>query len=70
MESLAPVYTADLFLPLHAELIALLRDLDRSIQTADLVDQPEAARLMAGPDPALRDGVDLVGRLLSSLGHA
>ena len=28
MESLTPMYTAELFLPLHAELVSLLRGLD------------------------------------------
>src|SRR5688500_3659800 len=41
---------------------------DRVLEAAELVDEAAFLRLRAGPDAALRDLVDLLGRLVARLG--
>ena len=45
---------------------ALLGEIDRLVQAADLVDEANLPRLLAGPDAALCNFVHLLGRHVAS----
>ncbi len=49
---------------------ALLREADRRVEAAELVDEAVVLRLPAGPHASLRDLVDLLGRHVPGLGRA
>ena len=49
---------------------ALLRQVDRLVQPAELVDQAELLGLLARPDPALRHFIDLLRRHVPRRGGA